>query len=128
MVMKGTSGAMDGARDHYGIKASHWTERVHSDRHVGELKCQEGIVVARALRRFGCWQEYVRSFVFVCHSIGNLMPRVRPVVFRCPTLLGWMRVVYKYMSAKGGVFIRITNLLLTGGREKLMLLYVAIPA
>lgn len=41
-------------------------------------------------------------FVFVCRSIGDLMPRVNPVVFRWPTCLvsgrprivGWMRVVW----------------------------------
>lgn len=63
MAIKGTSGAVDGVRDHYGIKASHWTERVHSDRRVGELKWQEGIVGAGEIRRFGCWQDYVGSFL-----------------------------------------------------------------
>lgn len=35
-------------------------------------------------------------FVLVYRSISDLMPRVPPVVFRCPIFLGWMWVVYRY--------------------------------
>lgn len=52
LAIKGTSGAVDGVRDHHGIKASNWTERVHSVCHMGELKWQEGLVGGRGVRPF----------------------------------------------------------------------------